>query len=176
MENHLKNELLLHGYGLADGDILINRVNSPKFLGKCAIVEAMPEACVYESNMMRLQLDTSLANPRYASLYLRSAQGLQELRKNAKHAVNQSSINQEDVKSVHFALPPLAEQQEIVRRVEGLFALADQLELRLAQARRQVDRLAPSLLARAFAGKLVPQDPADEPAEKLLGRIKSRKE
>jgi len=67
----------------------------------------------------------------------------------------------------------LAEQQEIVRRVESLFALADQLESRLAQARGQVDKLTPSLLARAFAGKLVPQDPADEPAEKLLERIRT---
>jgi type I restriction enzyme S subunit len=55
--------------------------------------------------------------------------------------------------------------------VEGLFALADQLEERFAKARRQVDRLTPSLLARAFAGQLVPQDPTDEPAEKLLERI-----
>ena len=62
-------------------------------------------------------------------------------------------------------------RQEIVRRVAGLFALADQLEQRLAQARKKVDKLTPSLLARAFAGKLVPQDPADEPAEKLLTRI-----
>jgi hypothetical protein len=46
--------------------------------------------------------------------------------------------------------------QEIVRRVEGLFALADQLALRLTKARGQVDKLTPSLLARAFAGKLVP--------------------
>jgi type I restriction enzyme S subunit len=58
--------------------------------------------------------------------------------------------------------------------VEGLFALADQLELRLAQARGQVDQLTPSLLARAFAGKLVPQDPTDEPASKLLERIKGK--
>ena len=63
-------------------------------------------------------------------------------------------------------------QQEIVRRVAGLFALADQLEQRLAQARKQVDKLTPSLLARAFAGQLVPQDAADESAEKLLERIK----
>jgi type I restriction enzyme S subunit len=55
--------------------------------------------------------------------------------------------------------------------VAGLFALADQLEQRLAQARKQVDKLTPSLLARAFAGQLVPQNPADEPAQKLLGRI-----
>jgi len=66
-------------------------------------------------------------------------------------------------------------QARIVLRVEGLFTLADQLEMRLAKARGQVDKLTPSLLARAFAGKLVPQDPSDEPAEKLLERIKARK-
>jgi type I restriction enzyme S subunit len=59
--------------------------------------------------------------------------------------------------------------------VEGLFALADQLELRLAQARRQVAKLTPALLARAFAGQLVPQNPMDEPAEKLLARIQGEK-
>ena len=48
-------------------------------------------------------------------------------------------------------------------------------ETGMAQARGQVDKLTPSLLARAFAGKLVPQDPADEPAEKLLERIKTTK-
>ena len=61
-----------------------------------------------------------------------------------------------------------------MRRVACLFALVDQLEQRLAQARRQVDQLTPSRLARAFAGKLVPQDPSDEPAEKLLERIASQ--
>jgi type I restriction enzyme S subunit len=66
-------------------------------------------------------------------------------------------------------------QQGIVLRVAGLFALADQLEQRLAQARKQVAKLTPSLLARAFAGQLVPQDPTDEPAEKLLERIKAAK-
>jgi type I restriction enzyme S subunit len=60
----------------------------------------------------------------------------------------------------------------IVRRVAALFALADQLEQRLAQARRQADKLTPSLLARTFAGQLVPQNPEDEPAGKLLERIR----
>jgi type I restriction enzyme S subunit len=164
-------------FALRNDDILVNRVNSPKFLGKCALVRKLKEPCVYESNMMRLRLDTSRALPDYAILYLQSLPGLVELRKNAKHAVNQSSINQEDVKGAMFNLPPLPEQQEIVRRVQGLFALADQLEARLAKARGQVEKLTPSLLARAFAGQLVPQDPTDEPAEKLLDRIKSaRKE
>ena len=80
-------------------------------------------------------------------------------------------INNPDIQPLEVPLPPLAEQQEIVRRVAGLFALADKLEQRLAQACKQVDKLTPSLLARAFAGKLVQQDPKDEPAAKLLDRI-----
>ncbi len=161
---------------LRNGDIVINRVNSLKFLGKAALVRKLKEACVYESNMMRLRLDTTRALPDYAILYLQSPPGVAELRKNAKHAVNQSSINQEDVKAATFNLPPLAEQQEIVRRVEALFTLADQIEVRFQKAQEQVDKLTPSLLARAFCGKLVPQDPADERAERLLERIKSGKQ
>ena len=68
-------------------------------------------------------------------------------------------------------LSTLLAKEVILRRVEGLFALADQIEARFQKAKAQVDKLTPSLLARAFAGKLVPQDPADEPAEKLLERL-----
>lgn len=57
--------------------------------------------------------------------------------------------------------------------VKGLFALADQLGPRLAKARGQICQLTPSLLTRAFAGELVPQDAADEPAAKLLVRIRA---
>jgi hypothetical protein len=55
--------------------------------------------------------------------------------------------------------------------IRGLVTLADQLELRLAKARRQVAAFTPSLLAFAFAGKLISQNPDDEPAEQLLERI-----
>jgi restriction endonuclease S subunit len=70
-----------------------------------------------------------------------------------------------------FGLPPLAEQQEIVRRVEALFALADQIEARYAKAKAHVEKLNQSILAKAFRGELVPQDPNDEPASALLERI-----
>jgi type I restriction enzyme S subunit len=58
-------------------------------------------------------------------------------------------------------------------RVEALFAPADQIEARFTQARAQADKLTPSLLARAFRGQLVSQDPTDEPAERLLEHIRS---
>ncbi len=73
--------------------------------------------------------------------------------------------------SLHVALPPLEEQSEIVRRVEKLFAFADRLEERLSQAQAAVQKLTPALLAKAFRGELVPQDPNDEPASELLKRL-----
>jgi type I restriction enzyme S subunit len=72
--------------------------------------------------------------------------------------------------------PTEAEQTEIVRRVEILFAFADRVEARLATARRQVGQLTPALLAKAFRGELVPQDPADEPAAELLKRLAAQRE
>ena len=65
---------------------------------------------------------------------------------------------------------------EIVHRVETLIALAEQIEVRFKKAQAQVDQLTPSLLARAFRGQLVPQDPRDEPAEKLLDKIHAQTE
>lgn len=72
-------------------------------------------------------------------------------------------------------LPPLAEQLEIVRRVEQLFAFADQLEAKVAAAKNRIDHLTQSILAKAFRGELVPQDPNDEPASVLLERIKAQR-
>lgn len=60
-----------------------------------------------------------------------------------------------------------------MRRVETLFAFADRLEARYTAARKQVDQLTPSLLAEAFRGELVPQNQDDEPAGKLLERIRT---
>ena len=76
----------------------------------------------------------------------------------------QPKLNQANMNSIPVPVPPLPEQEEIVRRVEALFAVADRLEARFEKARAQVDRLAPALLAKAFRGELVPQDPRDPPA------------
>ncbi|MFN9685013.1 MAG: hypothetical protein ACK583_07125 [Cyanobacteriota bacterium] len=85
-------------------------------------------------------------------------------------------INQQVVLSLPLRWPSLREQQEIIERAQALFALADQLEARLTAARKVVDRLTPALLAKAFRGELVPQDPADEPASVLLERIRAARQ
>ena len=84
---------------------------------------------------------------------------------------NQPNLNLSKVKEFEIPLPSLAEQTEIVRCVEALFALADRIEARCTTARTRVQRLTPLVLAKAFRGELVPQDPNDEPASALLARI-----
>ena len=76
------------------------------------------------------------------------------------------------LKGLRIAVPSTEEQTEIVRRVEILFAYADRLEARLQAARTAAERLTPALLATAFRGELVPQDPNDEPATELLRRLR----
>jgi len=162
-------------YGLSNDDIIINRVNSMAFLGKSALVRGLEESCVFESNMMRIKIDKSHMNTGFLIRFLNCQLGLQELRRNAKHAVNQSSINQQDVKAAIVPLPSLEEQEEIVRQVDRLFALADKLEEHYQKSKAKVDKLSQSVLAKAFRGELVPQDPNDEPAVKLLERIMEEK-
>ena len=80
------------------------------------------------------------------------------------------------MKRAPLNLPSIAEQKEIVRRAQDLLTLADHLEARLTAARKVVDRLTPALLAKAFRGELVPQDPSDEPASVLLDRIRAARQ
>lgn len=77
--------------------------------------------------------------------------------------------------SLHVALPHIAEQKEIAARVQGLLSLADSLAGRVAAAKQRIDSLTQSLLAKAFRGELVPQDPNDEPASVLLERIRAQR-
>ncbi|MFW9894113.1 MAG: restriction endonuclease subunit S [Candidatus Thorarchaeota archaeon] len=122
-----------------------------------------------------------MALPEYLIRYLNSLASLTELRRNAKHAVNQSSINQQDVAHVGVSLPSIEEQAEIIRRVEALFALADRIEARVQAATVQVEKITLAILAKAFRGELVPTEAelaraegrTYEPASVLLERIRA---
>jgi type I restriction enzyme S subunit len=89
---------------------------------------------------------------------------------------NQPNLNLSKIKQFRIGLPPKSEVFEIIDRVESLFTIADQLEAKLTGAHKIVDRLTPALLAKAFRGELVPQDPKDEPASVLLERIRAARQ
>ncbi len=80
-----------------------------------------------------------------------------------------------EVRAFHIALPSVEEQKEIVTRVKAGLASAARLEAEAARARALLDRLESALLAKAFRGELVPQDPNDEPAQTLLDRIRQQR-
>jgi type I restriction enzyme S subunit len=82
-----------------------------------------------------------------------------------------AKLTQGALNALPLAVPPHDEMIEIVRRVNSMFALADRIEARCTAARSQAQRLTPLVLAKAFRGELVPQDPNDEPASALLVRI-----
>jgi type I restriction enzyme S subunit len=79
------------------------------------------------------------------------------------------------IRALHIALPPVEEQREIIARIEATFARADRLEAEATRARALLDRLESAILANAFRGELVPQDPTEEPASVLLDRIRAQR-
>ena len=70
-------------------------------------------------------------------------------------------------------LPSIEEQSQIVREIESRLSLADQLAEAVSPGLRQAEALRQSLLQQAFSGRLVPQDPTDEPASALLARLRA---
>lgn len=84
-------------------------------------------------------------------------------------------VSGNDILSTALPLPPISEQREVVRLIESAFAEIDRLTAEAASARKLLDRLDQAVLAKAFRGELVPQDPADEPASVLLDRIRAER-
>jgi type I restriction enzyme S subunit len=151
------------------GDILVSLVGT---IGKVLVIPEKFQPGIINPRLAKFSLHPTIVRE-YIANYLLSTLA-KNMMSQQSHGGTMEILNLGIMRKLPIPLAPLAEQQEIVRRVAGLFALADQLELRLAQARGQVAKLTPSLLARAFAGKLVPQNPKDEPASALLERIKVR--
>lgn len=86
-------------------------------------------------------------------------------------ATAQKNINLSVLNDVVIRCPSIDEQREIVRQVEMLFAVADRIEARYTAMRTHAQRLGPQVLAKAFRGELVEQDPKDEPASVFLQRL-----
>jgi type I restriction enzyme S subunit len=152
----------LNLYKLSPGDIVINRVNSMEYLGKSAIIPDLDEPIVFESNMMRFSVDQNEIEPQYLVQFLQTNFIKGQIMNSAKHAVNQSSINQKDVKSFQVNVPPLPLQKEFIRRVEAINKLKSTHQASLAE----LDELFASLQYRAFRGELGSIPEIDEQSSK----------
>ena len=127
-------------------------------------------SCTTNQQINALVARSTIVVPGWLYFWCCSPIGQQSIVENSS-ATTLPILNKSRFSALEADVPSLAEQAEIIRRVETLFAYADRLEARLAQAQAAVNRLTPSLLAKAFRGELVPQDPADEPAAELLKRL-----
>lgn len=94
--------------------------------------------------------------------------------RNINQGAAQPNLNTSIIKSICVPLPPLAEQQRIVTELERRLSVIDELETMIENNLKRAERLRQAILKRAFEGKLVPQDPNDEPAVKLLERIREQ--
>ncbi len=154
------------------GDVLMNIVGPP--LGKVSVVpDTYPEWNINQA-IARFRADDEISSE-YLALCLRTEEVLNHAVSRAKATAGQFNLTLEICRELPLPVPPKEEQTEIVRRVEQLFAFADQLEARVKAAQARIDRLTQSILAKAFRGELVPQDPNDEPASVLLERIKAQR-
>lgn len=112
--------------------------------------------------------------PKWLTLFLASSFGQNQIMSKQSGATRQG-LNYEQAKQLAIPLSPIAEQRRIVAEVERRLSVADGVERTVEQSLAQAQRLRQSILKKAFEGKLVPQDARDEPAEKLLERIKQEK-
>lgn len=134
-------------FGLTQDDIVINRVNSPEYLGKSALIPALAEAMVFESNMMRLHTDPARMAPKYMIALLQTEAIRSQILARAKHAINQSSINQQDVRAFRVPLPPLDLQRQFAAKGEAVRSIIARQTAALATAQATFD----ALLHRVFA-------------------------
>ncbi len=171
-------------YVLKENDLLVIRVNgSAELAGKFILYKDMglPEA--YCDHFIRFRIDKNKLLPRYFLYVANSGEGRAYLRSSLSTSAGQNTINQTSIKNLIFKLPPLAEQTEIVRRVETLFALADDIEQQSRAAAERVVLLTQSVLAKAFRGELSEQWRREHPdlisgdnsAAALLARIQAER-
>lgn len=161
-------------YRLRKGDVLFNRTNSPELVGKTAVYQGEREA-IYAGYLIRVRCLPTLL-PEYLNYCLGSKAGRAYCWSVKSDGVSQSNINAKKLAAFEFLLPSMEEQAEVICRVDNLQKIADRIEASYLATKSQAQRLTSLLLAKAFRGDLVSQDPEDEPADSLLKRLKENRE
>lgn len=164
-------------YRLHLGDLLFTRFNgNPSLVASCGLVRELPqEGLLYPDKLIRVRLDQDRILPEFSEIIVSSPQARRQLEKKIKSAAGQHGISGADLKLLHMPLPDLQTQELIAQRTHTALGNIDLMVTEAAAARRLLDRLDQSVLAKAFRGELLPQNPSDEPASALLDRIRAER-
>lgn len=162
-------------YALLDGDILLNEGQSLELVGRPAMFRGeLPNAC-FQNHLIRFRAGPAV-RAEYALLvflhYLHSG----EFRKIARGSTNIANLGLERFRAMAFPLPPLAEQDEIVKEARSRLNTASSQSVAIRASIDRLPEMERELLAAAVSGELVPQHSDDEPAAQLLERLGDPKE
>jgi len=162
----------LQNYVLRKGDIIMGRRGE---MGRCALVTDRESGWLCGTGSLFIR-PTPLVNSQYLNGVLSSREIKSFLEREASGST-MSNLNLKILYRVPIPLPPFIEEQtQIVQEIESRLSVCDKLEETIEESLKKAELLRQSILKKAFEGKLVPQDPNDEPAEKLLARIRQEKE
>ena len=160
-------------FQLEDGDVLLNEGSgSPTEVGKPTIWRGEIADCCYQNTLLRVQPSQCSSEYLYYYFLLTARAGRFVA---STQGVNIQHIGRQGLANFPVPLAPETEQKEIVRRIESAFQKIDRLAAEAKRALELTDKLDEAILAKAFRGELVPQDPNDEPASVLLDRIKAER-
>lgn len=154
-------------------DVLFAKITPCMENGKGCIVDNLRKGVGFGSTEFHVLRSNGRVLPKLLILFVLSLNFRKEAKMHMTGAVGQQRVPADFIKNHTFFLPTLPEQEQIVVEIEQRFEKADVLEKSIEDALESAEKLKQSILKKAFEGKLVPQDPNDEPASVLLGRIKS---
>jgi type I restriction enzyme S subunit len=167
----------VQGYALEVGDLLMIRSNgSVSIVGRCALIRDIHTHLLYAGYLIRLRPHASAVDPAFLHRQLLSHALRHQIEQAAKSTSGVNNINSGEIQSLVIAVCSVAEQQEIITQLEEKLSAISALEADIDLNLQKAEALRQSILKKAFAGELVPQDPADEPAAALLARIRAERE
>lgn len=155
---------------LRKGDILLTEGGDRNKLGRGWVWDEQIDPCIHQNHIFRCRLVDDRFEPELIS-HAGNSYGRQWFLNHGKQSVNLASISLGVLRTFPVPVAPLAEQAEIRERMVEKLSQIDAMQAEITRGLRRAERLRQSILKAAFEGRLVPQDPADEPASVLLARI-----
>jgi type I restriction enzyme S subunit len=160
---------------LKEGDLLFTRYNgNPDLVGSCVVVSGVGDL-TYPDKLIRVRVNTNVVLPSYVELVFSLREVKREVKERVRSTAGQAGISGSDLREVEIPIPPISEQERIVSRVQGVSVEISRIRKSLQRSYKRADNLRRALLSAAFTGKLVPQDPSEEPASTLLDRIRAER-